>query len=392
MPPSRLQQTGAHILARGASPAGSRPPSSAGSAAGGRHSPASSASSPNLAQYEYPPAPPSASRTGRLYREDSCPQLDPFGRTAENLPGIKSVKMKRVAGRTEALPQCVWSDSVQHLGEDPWPAHAVPLFVFYGADRPRPAYREEVKFLVKEDKYVNFGLRLRCGGGDRYMGGSVGLVHSPDRREACPGQDGQLVTITDIIVNPDNTIIVHAVGDLPFRVQRAWMPRGLRGLQCAIVEVEPAAPRLETILDTCDQESGLRRFGRLLRAAAPAAAARLADPGEKFTVFVPTTNALNAALGGLRDEDLVGRPDVEAVLVAHIVPGRVACEALYNGRALTAIDGSSLIVSFKTWPRGDPRVNDLLVEHMDVMCANGVIHTIDGLLTPNPAPAGRGRR
>merc|ERR1719469_1164880 len=107
---------------------------------------------------------------------------------------------------------------------------------------------------------MNFGLRLRCGGGDRYNGGTIGLVHDPERMEAAPGSEGQLVTITEIVVMPDSTIVVTAVGDLPFRVQRAWMPRGFRGLQCAVVEVTPAAPRLEPLLQTCASESILSRF------------------------------------------------------------------------------------------------------------------------------------
>lgn len=306
------------------------------------------------------------------------------------VPAMQQARVKRVITREEALPKCIWSDSVQHLGEESsWPAHAVPLFVFCGIDRPRPEYREEVKFTLKEERYVNFGLRLRCGGGDRYMGGSVGLVHCPDRREVLPGTEGQLVTVTDIIALPDNTLIVTAVGDLPFRIQRSWMPRGLRGLQCAIVDVEPAAPRLHTILDECSHDPQLTRFAALLRACAPQLAEMLASRGRgPFTVFAPTARSLESLLADAREEDLAG-PEMEALLTCHVVTGKVSSEALYSGRSLPALDGTSLQVTFGKWPRGDPRVNGLPVENMDVMCANGVIHTVAGLLTPSPAPSRR---
>mmetsp|Transcript_57925 Transcript_57925/g.167937 ORF Transcript_57925/g.167937 Transcript_57925/m.167937 type:complete len:187 (-) Transcript_57925:192-752(-) len=183
------------------------------------------------------------------------------------------------------------------------------------------------------------------------------------------------------------------IGDLPFRVRKAWMPRGLRGLQVAIVDVEPAAPRLDRILPTCEAERPLERFAQVMRLAAPQLVALLEDPtlGTNYTVFCPSSQVLERALGDLRDEEIAGRQDIEALLACHIVPNRVAMEALYNGRALTALDGTALIVTFGKWPKGDPQVNGVPIENSDMLCANGVIHTISGLLTPKQAPTGRRR-
>lgn len=316
--------------------------------------------------------------------------LMPHMMPAQNVPAIKQVKVRPVSSTVEDVPQCVWTDGMMHLHtEESWPAHAVPLFVFCGPDRPRPAYREEIKFTLKDEKYVNFALRMRCGGGDRFAGGTIGLIHNPECQEALPGEEGQLVTITSLTVLPNNTVIVICIGDLPFRIRRVWMPRGLRGLQMAIVDVEPAAPCLDPILPTCDSEKPLRRFVRLLRAAAPQVAAMLEDMSGKFTVFCPTTRTLDMAFGSAADEDFAGREDVQALLACHVVQQRVPCEALYTGRALTALDGTPLIVTFGKWPRGDPCVNGLPIEHLDIMCANGVIHTVSGLLTPSPGPTRR---
>ena len=103
---------------------------------------------------------------------------------------------------------------------------------------------------------MTFALRLRCGTGDHYMGGTVGLLHNPQREEvekfsstalgsvllkslcqALVGDEGQLATILDLVsglsmplwkikimkydgmsgkddsckvVQPDNSVIVFA--------------------------------------------------------------------------------------------------------------------------------------------------------------------------------------
>lgn len=304
---------------------------------------------------------------------------------------LKNVHARRQRGHEDAVPKAVWSDSVAHLGEEPWPAHAVPLFVFKGTNRPRPAYRDETRFTLRDERYINYALRMRCGSGDRYNGGSIGLVCSGDGLEAAPGTEGQLVTVTDIIVMPDNTVILCAVGDLNFCVLRTWMPRGMQGIQLAFIEVEQAtAPRLEPIVDTCLAETGLGLFARLIVAAALHLQEVLSQGGP-FTVFVPTDVALTAFFGGSPEEDIVQLPNLEAFLACHIVQGRVPFEAMYSGRTLHALDGTNLTVTFTRWPRDGPMVNSILFEHSDVWCRNGVVHSINGVLTPAPAPQRRPR-
>jgi uncharacterized surface protein with fasciclin (FAS1) repeats len=279
-------------------------------------------------------------------------------------------------------PQAVWTDSVQHLGDEEWPVSAVPLFVFTGQrDRPRPGYREEIKFKVRDDKYINFAVRQRCGGGDKYMGGSIGLMYSEDRREVQPGDEGQLATILDLVIQLDNSIQVTCVGDLPFRVLRAWLPRGLRGLQMALVDVMKVAPRLQPILQTCEVEPDMQLFAEVLQGL-PGIAQLLSQPGP-FTAFVPINRSFD-----LSAEELLANPRLESVVRCHISLSNIPLEAMYSGRSVQAIDGTLLIVSFKQWPRGDPMVNDVPIAHMDIQCSNGVIHLIDGVLTPKPA---RGR-
>ncbi|CAE8709940.1 unnamed protein product [Polarella glacialis] len=184
-----LQQTGGHILR-----AGSRPPSGM-SAGGGSEAPygasyaqgsygapyaqqapssqgqgqpyggappatpgGCSVSSGRISEPDQPPVPVSAGRSGRLSASgmsmNEVPMLEPYTELAENIPTLRKAQPRRTAGPPEGIPKAIWSDSVAHLGDEPWPAHAVPLFVFSGKDRPRPAYREEITFTLREDRYL----------------------------------------------------------------------------------------------------------------------------------------------------------------------------------------------------------------------------------------------
>jgi len=251
--------------------------------------------------------PPSASRSGLLYTDKAPNPMEPYQGPAQNVPVLQKVAPKRFRGPPEQVPKAVWTDSVAHLpGDEEWPLHAVPLFIFGGVDRPRPAYREEIKFTLRNDKYVSFALRLRCGTGDHYMGGTVGLMHSPDRQEALVGDKGQLATIIDLVVQPDNSVIVTALGDLDFVAARTWMPRGLRGLQLAFVDVHKTKTSpLQPILQTCNEEPGFGLFGQLLARAKgfEDVASALSGADGPFTVFVPRDMELMdltlASLAGL---------------------------------------------------------------------------------------------
>jgi len=337
--------------------------------------------------------PPSAGRTGRLYSEN-VPQLDPYLAPAQNIPTLQKAQTRRPRGPPEGVPKAVWTDSVLHLPEDePWPLHAIPLFVFSGKDRPRPQYREEIRFTLRNEKYVSFGLRLRCGTGDHYMGGTIGLLHNPERQEAIPGDVGQLATVTDLIVQRDNTVIVTAVGDLDFTVAQTWMPRGLRGLQLAFVDVQQGAGEATlSVLHTCLDEPGFGLFGQLLaQGGPPGLAEALSGADGPFTVFVPRDDALHMALGGGSIEDMLQHPYLQATLACHVVKGKIPFEALYSGRTLQGIDGTVLMVTFERWPRSGPRVNDIPAEHMDIFCRNGIVHSLVGVLTPAPRPSKRNR-
>ena len=72
--------------------------------------------------------------------------------------------------------------------------------------------------------------------------------------------------------------------------------------------------------------------------------------------------------------------NVEKVLLAHVVPGRVLSSDLRSGlRAGTALDGFQL--RFDLGRRG-AKVNGIDIIQADVQASNGVVHVVDSVINP----------
>jgi uncharacterized surface protein with fasciclin (FAS1) repeats len=100
-----------------------------------------------------------------------------------------------------------------------------------------------------------------------------------------------------------------------------------------------------------------------------------------FTVFAPT----NAAFEKLGDEQVQSllepenRDQLTKVLTYHVVPGTLTAADLSDGQKLETVAGETLTVKVD----GDTvMVGDASVVQPDVEASNGVVHVIDGVLTP----------
>jgi uncharacterized surface protein with fasciclin (FAS1) repeats len=118
----------------------------------------------------------------------------------------------------------------------------------------------------------------------------------------------------------------------------------------------------------------------------------LAGPGP-FTVFAPTNDAFakvdKATLDGLMAP--AGKANLTKVLTYHVVPGKMAAADLAakikagNGTAkLKTVAGEELTLTMdgdkvKVAGMGG---SSALVSQADVMQSNGVVHVVDGVLTP----------
>ena len=99
-------------------------------------------------------------------------------------------------------------------------------------------------------------------------------------------------------------------------------------------------------------------------------------------MFAPTNEAF-AALGDEQLRELLqpeNRDQLKSILTYHVVPGELTADKLEDGQKLETVQGDSLAVSISG---GTVKIDDATVVRPDVDASNGVVHVIDGVLTPS---------
>lgn len=120
-------------------------------------------------------------------------------------------------------------------------------------------------------------------------------------------------------------------------------------------------------------------FSTLLAAVQAAGLTQtLAGPGP-YTVFAPT-NAAFAKVPADQLQALLNNPaQLRAVLLYHVVPGRVTSAQVAGLTSATTAQGGTLTVSASG---GTVQINDATVTQADLAASNGIIHVIDTVLLP----------
>src|SRR5687767_10450167 len=105
-----------------------------------------------------------------------------------------------------------------------------------------------------------------------------------------------------------------------------------------------------------------------------------------FTVFAPSDVAFAKLPTGTLDSLLEDPAALASVLTFHVVPGRIVAADIVraNGATPRTVNGGSLDVEVRG---GKVYVNGAAVVTADVAASNGVIHVLDTVLLPAPAPA-----
>ena len=102
-----------------------------------------------------------------------------------------------------------------------------------------------------------------------------------------------------------------------------------------------------------------------------------------FTVFAPTDEAFKAVPAATMARLASDKALLRSVLTFHVVPGKVMAAEVKNGPA-KSVQGANLALSragtFVT-------VEEAVVQVADVPVTNGVVHIIDTVLIPPPAPS-----
>jgi uncharacterized surface protein with fasciclin (FAS1) repeats len=103
----------------------------------------------------------------------------------------------------------------------------------------------------------------------------------------------------------------------------------------------------------------------------------LKGPGP-YTVFAPTNEAFKAVPAKTLDELSRDPAKLKALLSYHVLPAKMTAADVKNSNAKTA-QGANVALA----KAGDfVTVEDAMVQHADIMATNGVVHTVDRVLTP----------
>ena len=109
----------------------------------------------------------------------------------------------------------------------------------------------------------------------------------------------------------------------------------------------------------------------------------LSGPGP-FTVFAPTDAAFAKVPKATLDALAADPAKLKAVLLYHVVPGRVTAADVVKLSSAKTAEGRSLTIRTAD---GAVFVDNARVTTPDVMASNGVIHVIDSVLLPKEAAA-----
>jgi len=120
-------------------------------------------------------------------------------------------------------------------------------------------------------------------------------------------------------------------------------------------------------------------FTTLLAAAEAAGLVDVLKSDGPFTVFAPTDEAF-AKLPEGTVESLLANPEaLRAILLYHVVPGKVMAAQVVGMSEAETAQGSAISIS--TYGES-VRINDATVVTADVEASNGVIHIIDTVILP----------
>ncbi|MGH9840711.1 MAG: fasciclin domain-containing protein [Blastocatellia bacterium] len=118
-------------------------------------------------------------------------------------------------------------------------------------------------------------------------------------------------------------------------------------------------------------------FTTLVKAVKAAGLAEsLSEPGP-FTVFAPSDEAFAKLPAGAVADLLEDIPRLKQVLTYHVVAGKTPSEDLMKLSSAKTVEGQDVAITSIV----GIKVNDAKVIKADIACDNGVIHTIDAVLT-----------
>ena len=97
-----------------------------------------------------------------------------------------------------------------------------------------------------------------------------------------------------------------------------------------------------------------------------------------ITVLAPTDDAFTALPVGALEGLLADTEKLKAVLLSHVIEGKVLAETLVSLDSATALSGQALPID----TANGVEIGGAAVIKTDILASNGVIHLIDKVITP----------
>jgi uncharacterized surface protein with fasciclin (FAS1) repeats len=124
------------------------------------------------------------------------------------------------------------------------------------------------------------------------------------------------------------------------------------------------------------------QFSTLVKAVQAAGLVETLQGAGPFTVFAPTDAAFAKLPAGTLEQLLANPEQLRAVLLYHVVPGRVTAEQVTKLDNARTAQGGSVTIRVNA---GTVAVGGAQVLATDVGASNGLIHVIDTVLLPPAA-------
>jgi uncharacterized surface protein with fasciclin (FAS1) repeats len=138
-----------------------------------------------------------------------------------------------------------------------------------------------------------------------------------------------------------------------------------------------AAPaKRADIVTTATAAGQFTTLTKLLKTAGLAATLRGSGP---YTVFAPTDAAFAKVPKATLKALLADKTKLKAVLLYHVVPGKVTAAKVVKLSSAKTVNGASVRIRVNG---GNVFVNSAKVTMPDVMATNGVIHVVNRVLIP----------
>ena len=159
--------------------------------------------------------------------------------------------------------------------------------------------------------------------------------------------------------------LVLALGTIP----------AIAGGSCSASSAKQAANSADIVTTASSAGS----FNTLIAAVHAAGLLETLQSDGPFTVFAPTDEAF-AKLPEGTVEALIADPEqLRAILLYHVVPGRVMAADVVTLDSATTAQGSEVAFVLAD---GAVRINNANVTATDIETSNGVIHIIDAVIIP----------